>query len=202
MRILDISRPLTPETAVFPDDIPFSVEYTMRLDRGDSCNVTCVHGSSHAGTHVDLPPHILSAGENPPLDTFMGPAVVVEVEEWEPVRHLNIAPGLRVLFKTRNSHTPHTVFDEGFEVIPSWIPEWLASRSVVLLGVDAPSVDPPDSKDLPNHRALIATGIAILENLDLSDVPPGEAELVALPLRIPEADATWVRAVLVFRNYP
>lgn len=200
MRILDISRPLTLDTAVFPGDVPFSIEYTMHLERGDSCNVTCVHGSSHAGTHVDLRHHILPSIEPPSLDAFLGPAMVIAVEEWEPIRRVPLAPGLRVLFKTRNSRTPHTVFDERFEVIPRWMPDWLASKGAVLLGVDAPSVDPPDSKDLPNHHALIAAGIAILENLDLTHAPAGEAELIALPLSIPGADATWVRAVLILRD--
>jgi len=200
MRIVDISRPLTPETAVFPGDVPFSAEFTMRLDRGEPCTVTCVRGSSHAGTHVDFPAHVVGSGEPPPLEAFLGPAVVIEVEQWEAVRGLDLAPGLRVLFKTRNSRTPHSVFDEGFEVIPEWMPEWLRSRGAVLLGVDAPSVDPPQSKDLPNHHALIAAGIAILENLDLSSAPAGDAELVALPLNIPDADATWVRAVLLLRD--
>lgn len=200
MRILDISRPLTPETAVFPGDEPFSVQYTMLHDRGDACTVTCVRGSSHAGTHVDLPAHVLPSVEPPPLTAFVGAAVVIEVEDWEAVRKLRLKQGLRVLFKTRNSRTPFTEFDNRFEVMPPWMPEWLRSQGVVLVGVDGPSVDPADSKDLPNHRALMSAGIAILENLDLSDAQPGEAELIALPLKVPHADATWVRAVLVFRG--
>jgi arylformamidase len=200
MRILDISRPLTNETAVFPGDEAFSIEYTMLLERGDSCNVSCVRGSAHAGTHVDLPRHVLSSGEPPPLTAFVGPAVVIEVEDWEEVRGLRLDQGLRVLFKTRNSRTPFTVFDDRFEVIPSWIPEWLRSSGAVLVGVDGPSVDATDSKELPNHRALMSAGIAILENLDLSDAQAGEAELIALPLNIPDADATWVRAVLLIRD--
>lgn len=200
MRIVDISRPLTPETAVFPGDEPFSCEHTMRLDRGDSCNVTCVRGSAHAGTHVDLPLHVLPAGDPPPLTAFVGPAVVIEVEDWNAVRDLRLEGGLRVLFKTRNSRTPFTVFDDGFEVMPTWMPEWLKSIGAVLVGVDGPSVDPTASKDLPNHHALVSAGIAILENLDLSGAPEGQAELIALPLKVPHADATWVRAVLVFRG--
>ncbi|MER3414201.1 MAG: hypothetical protein C4341_08215 [Armatimonadota bacterium] len=67
MRMLDICRALTPNTAVFPGDEPFSFEFTMRLDRGDSCNVTCLRGSAHTGTLVDLPLHVLpSPGLRPP----------------------------------------------------------------------------------------------------------------------------------------
>jgi arylformamidase len=72
----------------------------------------------------------------------------------------------------------------------------LVAAGVVLVGTDAPSVDPPDSIDLPTHNALLAAGIPILENLRLEDPPPGEYELVALPLPIVGADASPVRAIL------
>ncbi|RMG26310.1 MAG: hypothetical protein D6724_02095 [Armatimonadetes bacterium] len=197
MKLIDISRPLSPETAVFPGDVPFQREWSFRMERGDSCNVSWVKGSAHAGTHVDFPYHFEEQDRGAPaLEPFIGPAFVVEVADWERVREQKIPPRTRVLFKTRNSRTPHTVFDHEFDCIPSWIPGWLAERDALLVGVDGPSVDPVDSKDLPNHKALLAAGIAILENLDLSHAPPGPAELIALPLKVEGADASWVRAVL------
>lgn len=72
----------------------------------------------------------------------------------------------------------------------------LASAGVVLIGTDAPSVDPFDSTTLAAHHALIRSGIAILENLLLDDVPPGEYELIALPLKLMELDGSPVRAIL------
>ena len=47
------------------------------------------------------------------------------------------------------------------------------------------------------HRGLGAAGIPILENLDLSHAPTGEYDLVALPMRLTEAEAAPVRAVLL-----
>jgi arylformamidase len=72
----------------------------------------------------------------------------------------------------------------------------LDDAGVVLVGTDAPSVDPVDSTALPAHHALCDAGIVNLENLALADVPPGRYELMALPLRILGADAAPVRAVL------
>ena len=66
-----------------------------------------------------------------------------------------------------------------------------------LVGTDAPSVDPYDSADLPAHRALAEAGVAILENLLLDHVPPGPYRLLALPLRLEDADASPVRALLL-----
>jgi arylformamidase len=72
----------------------------------------------------------------------------------------------------------------------------LAAQGVVLIGVDVPSVDVLDSKDLPIHHALGRHGIAIVENLVLTEVPRGIYELIALPLKLVGADGAPVRAVL------
>lgn len=194
--IIDISRSLEERTAVFPGDVSFSRSKTMSIASGDSCNVSNVAGSSHAGTHVDLPLHFSDDKSVPGLDVFFGPAVVIETSDWEELASKSVPKGLRVLFKTTNSRTPFDYFDKDFFCLSSDAVRWLISAGAVLVGVDAPSVDPVTSEDLPNHHALRNANIAILENLGLSLVAPGEYELCALPLKIPGADATWVGAVL------
>ena len=72
----------------------------------------------------------------------------------------------------------------------------IVEAGAALVGVEGMSVDQLDSADLPNHRILLGAGVAILENLDLSAVEPGAYELIALPLKIAGAEATWVRAAL------
>jgi arylformamidase len=73
---------------------------------------------------------------------------------------------------------------------------WLASLGVRLVGIDTPSVDPADSKTLDSHQQLLIHDMRVLENLVLDDVPPGDYELIALPLKLIGADASPVRAVL------
>ncbi|MFN2383587.1 MAG: cyclase family protein, partial [Gemmatimonadota bacterium] len=73
---------------------------------------------------------------------------------------------------------------------------WCVAERLVLVGTDAPSVDPFDSTSLAAHRVLMAGGIAVLESLALEGVEAGPYELVALPLRLLGADASPVRAVL------
>ncbi|MEY8876466.1 MAG: kynurenine formamidase, partial [Leptothrix sp. (in: b-proteobacteria)] len=72
----------------------------------------------------------------------------------------------------------------------------LAARGVVLVGIDSASVDPSDSKGLPSHQRLRALDLRVLENLLLDDVPEGDYELIALPLKLMTACASPVRAVL------
>ena len=62
--------------------------------------------------------------------------------------------------------------------------ERLALRGTRLIGVDVPSVDPETSKDLPSHKVCKRHDIRIIENLLLTDVEPGDYELIALPLKL------------------
>ncbi|MEM9173061.1 MAG: kynurenine formamidase, partial [Pseudomonadota bacterium] len=72
----------------------------------------------------------------------------------------------------------------------------VANLGCHLIGTDAPSIDPQDSKTMDAHHAVHEHDMAILEGLVLDQVRPGEYELIALPLKIAGADATPVRAVL------
>ena len=65
-----------------------------------------------------------------------------------------------------------------------------------LAGTDTPSLDPQESKTLDAHHAVRRHGMAILEGLVLDDVPPGDYELIALPLKLATLDASPVRAIL------
>jgi arylformamidase len=137
-----------------------------------------------------------------PLDAFIGPAVVLEAD---PALELSgrsleeaVGRGSRVLLRWGRSD--HTRFPDAIHAVPpAWIEE-LAGLDVPLLGTDQPSVDPVDSKSLDAHHACARNGIQILENLVLADVSPGRYELVALPLRLMEGDASPVRAVLIDRS--
>ena len=72
----------------------------------------------------------------------------------------------------------------------------------MLVGTDAASIDPEDAEDLPAHRALLGRGVALLEDLNLEGVPEGEYQLVALPLRFQDLDASPVRAILIQESEP
>jgi arylformamidase len=205
-RIIDISDPISPATAVWPGDTPFSAKWVMRMDEGASCNVSTVTMSVHCGTHTDAPYHFDPAGariDEVDLRKYLGRCRVLEVrpEGVPPAVPLSaLAPGAlagieRVLFKTRGS-APAGRFDEGFCSVGPAAADRIAAAGLALVGIDTPSMDHFTSKDLPSHRRLLAAGVAILENLDLSAVEPGDYELIALPLRIVGADSSPVRAVL------
>jgi arylformamidase len=177
LAIFDISKPLNEATPVYPGDEPFCRSWTCRTSEGAAANVSAVRGSSHAGTHVDLPSHLADGAPMPSLEAFIGPVVVVE----NPL--FNLPTRTRVLIK-------------GTTLLSSDDVDMILHSEAPLVGVETMSIDPIDSDDLPNHKRLLDAGVVILENLDLSAVEAGLFELIALPLKIHDADATWVRAVL------
>src|SRR3546814_14704608 len=94
----------------------------------------------------------------------------------------------RVLLRTYEQF-PHEQWDSDFTAIASDIITRLGSMGVRLIGTDAASLDPEQSKTLDAHQAVKAADMRILEGLVRDDVPPGRYELVTLPLRLIGADA-------------
>jgi arylformamidase len=101
----------------------------------------------------------------------------------------------RALFKTR-SGIPPDGFDSQFVYIGEDAAEFLIQKEVVLVGIDAPSVDAFDGVHLPAHRVLLDHGTVILEGIRLGNVSPGDYELICLPLKLAGLDASPVRAIL------
>lgn len=201
----DISIAMGSGTPEWPGDTPFSCGWTWRMADGASVNVSAITTSPHVGTHADAPLHVRDgwpASDALPLDAFIGRAVVCSVSadvDWVALEHLRSLPQdgpiERLLL-----HTGCTIADGAFPAAwPCLAPETvraLVDRGLRLLGVDAPSVDPRESKSLDVHHLLFESGANILENLDLRDVPDGEYELVALPIKVEGVDAAPVRAAL------
>jgi arylformamidase len=203
MEIIDISLRLKRDLAVWPGDSEFDYGLTWKRSAGATVNVGAVRMSTHFGTHVDAPFHFLDGGEKIDelrLSTFVGKAAVLDVRGREQISrealsHSSLLGVARLLLRT-DAWTDHRAFPERIPVLETDVPDWLGSQNVVLLGVDLPSVDTLESKDLPNHHALARNGIAILESLNLRGVEAGIYDLVALPLRLVGGDAAPVRAVL------
>ena len=202
---IDISRSLAPGIAVWPGDQTFGVRWSARIADGSSVNVGAVTLSTHTGTHADAPLHYDAGGaaiDALPLSSFVGPAWVVEVPRVdfilpEHLRGVDLERFPRVLFKTRSSAVPDDVWSADFAALHPDLVAWLGARGVVLVGTDAPSVDPADSTALPAHHALARHRIVNLENLSLGHVSAGGYRLVALPLKLSGMDASPVRAVLL-----
>jgi arylformamidase len=205
MQIIDISRTLANDLAPWPGDTPFHFELKWKIAAGATVNVGAVETGFHSGTHTDAVFHFDPKGqtiERADLSTFIGPAIVADVTNLAMVEvsHLDrwandLRDAPRLLLKT-GGWPNDKVFPKEIPVISPDVPPWLRARGLRLLGVDVPSVDPIDSKDLRNHHALAEAGIAIVESLHLGHVEEGRYHFAGLPLKIAGGDAAPVRAIL------
>ncbi|TWG86219.1 kynurenine formamidase [Cupriavidus gilardii J11] len=203
-RLWDISPPLSAATPVWPGDTPFSQSPAWQMDEHCPVNVGRITLSPHTGAHADAPLHYAADGAPigaVDLAPYLGPCRVIHCIGAAPLvepRHVEGSLGgvpPRVLLRTYAA-APLARWDPAFcAVAPATIAR-LAAHGVRLIGIDTPSLDPQESKTMDAHRCVRQHGMAILEGLVLDAVEPGDYELIALPLRFAELDASPVRAVL------
>jgi arylformamidase len=203
-RLYDISQPLRPDLPVWPGDTPFGLERTWFLEGECPVNVSRLTLSTHSGAHADAPLHFDPAGtaiDAVDLVPYLGPAQLLSVTEGpERIAAEEVLPRLepgtrRVLLRTFEAF-PHDAWPTHFRTPAPDLVEALGAAGVRLLGIDGPSLDPQDAKDLVSHQALGRWRMAVLEGLVLDGVPDGRYELIAPPLRLSGADASPVRALL------
>lgn len=204
-RVWDISPPVHAASPVFPGDTPYSQRWAATIAPGCPVNVSAVTLSPHVGAHADAPLHYdaggLGVGEVS-LEPYLGRCRVIHAIGIAPlVRLEHLAHALddtlppRVLVRCY-VHAPLDRFDDELAAYAPETIEQLADRGVRLVGIDTASIDPAASKTLDSHQVIRRRGLRVLENLLLDDVPEGDYELIALPLRWLSADASPVRAVL------
>lgn len=203
-RIWDISQRIRPALPVWPGDTDVSFARTWTLGPGCPVNVSRLTLSTHAGTHADAPFHYDADGagaEALDLSRYLGPCRVVDARGLGALlRPEHVAGALdgapsRMLFRTYEAF-PAARWRSDFTAVSPALVEALAAKGVALIGVDAPSLDPETSKDMPAHQAVRRLGLSILEGLVLDEVAAGDYELIALPLPLEGLDAAPVRAVL------
>ncbi len=204
--LFDITPAITPRLAVWPGDTPLSREVLCDIEKGANITLSTMRATVHLGAHADGPNHY---GKGAPgigeraLRYYIGPCRVVEarVARGQRTRPVDILGGLeqitepRVLIKTGTFPDPER-WNADFAALSVELIDALTSRGVITIGLDTPSVDLQDSKDLPAHQAMLRHDMAILEGLVLADVPPGPYELIAPPLKLMGFDASPIRALL------
>lgn len=202
-RLRDISVSLHPGVPEWPGDTPFTCGWAGTIADGSSVNVSSITSSPHVGTHADSPLHVRDGwpgSHELSLEPFHGECTVVDVTGLDReigIRELGMLPVRieRLLLKTGRSIASGT-FPESWPTLSEDCARDLLGRGLKLIGVDAPSVDPRESKALPVHNMIFSGNACILENLDLRRISAGQYGLIAFPLKLMALDAAPVRAVL------
>ena len=203
-RIRDISPPVRQGSPVFPGDTPYQQQWAASIAPGCPVNVSTLTLSPHVGAHADAPLHYDPQGQaigELDLDPFIGPCRVIHaigkgpLVLWEHIEHATDGLPERVLVRTYE-RMPADRWDDALSAYAPATVERLAAMGVKLIGIDTASIDPASSKTLDSHQVIRRLGLRVLENLVLDDIPEGDYELIALPLKLTQADASPVRAVL------
>lgn len=206
MKIYDITATISDNLPVFGDERP-TANKVFQISNGDLYNFTKLHGTTHTGTHADMPSHFIQNGttcDSVALDYFYGRAKVLKIAATshitkEQLECHSITEGDIILISVGQSGAMQdSILKQDFIALAPCAAQYLIEKRVKTVGIDYLSVDPYESTDFFVHKALLGNNIAILEGLVLDHVPEGEYTLSALPLKIQDGDGSPVRAVLIY----
>lgn len=198
MKIIDITRPLKEGMLVYPGDI---IPSFRQADHGRYL-ISDLHLSTHTGTHIDAPAHYLKSGDTIdtiPLRNLMGRCRVIDVSgsgTFITAAHLQgkIRGAPRLLLKT--GFSGKATFSDMYPSLALDAACQLTKGGVKCIGIDSPSIESFNC-DGSVHRQLLENGCLIIELIDLSGVPEGDYEIMALPLRLEGLDGSPARVVLI-----
>lgn len=210
MRVIDLSWPIVGGMIVFPGDVSPSIKIKSTVER-DGYTTRLLTASTHTGTHIDAPAHMLSGGktlDQLPSETYFGFAQVVDAtccvgREIE-IADIKASVGEIhsvdfVLINTGwSQYWGKPDYLLGYPVLSPEAAEWLAAYDLKGVGVDAISVDTVNTKTSVIHKTLMSQGLVLIENLrNLDQMPTEPSCFVALPLSLENADGAPARVMTV-----
>ena len=205
MKLIDVTVAFDAQLPTYPNKTAFTLEPIKPVARGDSSNVSTLHMSAHAGTHIDAPRHFFDEGvadDTLPLEILIGRARVIELTTRRGIAADDFAPhdlseDVRVLNKTVNSRfwgSPD--FHTDYVGVTESGARHLVEHGIKVVGVDYLSVEEFKKPGAPAQRLLLGAGTIVIEGLNLRDVDPGIYDMYCLPLRVVGSDGAPARVVL------
>ena len=205
LKIIDLSRTITPGMQGFPGDITPRTE-RLEFDGFRTANISLC---SHSGTHIDAPAHLSSQSvtlDMMPPETFWGLALLADVRAaaGHGIEIADLAPHAEKLaeadFLLLKFGTEEYL--AGFPTLSREAAQYALSLGIRGFGFDTISADSVASEECPIHKTLLGAGALIIENLrGLGALPAGETFLLAaLPMPLAEADGAPARIMAVLEN--
>ena len=190
MKIYDISQEVF-SCAVYPGDPAPQSRRLSAMEAGDLYNLTAFSMCAHNGTHVDAPFHFLPDGkavEQLGLEVFVGTCRVIRHEG-----DVTAADAQRMIAVSGSA--PRLLI-AGAATVTEDAARVFARSGLCLLGNEGQTVG-PENAPMGVHLLLLGQGIALLEGIQLTQVPEGEYFLSAAPLKLAGADGAPCRAYLI-----
>ncbi|MEV4758797.1 cyclase family protein [Micromonospora sp. NPDC049559] len=199
----------------------FSLDRVMTPESdpaGTSRLFSQLHLFPHNGTHIETGRHFFPSGrtiDEVPLEVLFGRACVADLshkQELDPIAADDLdkavgefwVPGDRLLIRTDYLHT-HWGREDYWDRPPyltSSAADWAVENGAVLVGLDCLTERPGDLES-PVHRTLLAADIPILEYItDLHLVGASVVTLLAMPIKVADAEAAPARAVVMVDETP
>ncbi|MGD9898442.1 MAG: cyclase family protein [Calditrichaceae bacterium] len=207
MRVLDLSHSMSNHMPVFPGspDPDFS---DIGQFESDGFREKLLHISSHTGTHLDAPAHMIKNGKTLDefdTDKFLGNGIVLDVTKFSTGEVPRSAFDNSIQLKNIDfvliytGHSKKWGSPEYFENSPFLSPELaelLSLEKIKGIGIDSISVDEISSTQYFSHHKILSKNIIIIENLaNLSQLTGKTFTFICLPLKIQHGDGSPVRAV-------
>ena len=206
---IDVTATLDPAaTPVYEGDAPMSFEFLKDMRKDDGFTLSKFSLGAHSGTHVDASMHFIRDGDpidKVELESLIGPARVIDIADSVQAidsAELNRHPwrdAERVIFRTRSSvrgWMKSPTFHRDFAYIAPDAARLLAEAGVKLVGIDYISAEKFGAPAPLTHRILLGKNIPIVEGMALEGVPPGDYDLVVLPMKVAGHEGAPARAIM------
>jgi len=202
--IIDLTHPLKNGISIFPGSSTPAFNQINNIPEHGFAQIE-INMCTHMGTHIDAPAHILENTKTLdqfPLEKFIGAAITLDCSnvksislEFLKIHEQQIRQVEFLLFYSGWQHKWSTpAYIDSFPTLNQAATEWLLQMNLKALGFDSFSIDPIDSKELPNHRLVLAKELLIIENMNNLEQTIGKNfELNCIPLKIEKADGAPVR---------
>ena len=211
MRLIDVSVGVSPDLPVWPEAPKYELkQWQTKLSDGTLKTDSHFSMIPHLGTHIDAPLHFNPKGasiDQLDINLLVGPCRVYEQQAVRDITRedllaMRVSSGPRVLIKTVNSERIRAgrEFDRNYVSLEPDAIDYLLEVGVRLLGVDGSAIGAYEKMSDTNHARFCGAGGVIIEVLDLSNVEPGDYELIALPIKMVGLEAAPARVLLIERD--
>lgn len=204
MKIYDISKLIDETMIVYKNRDSKKMKRTVVANHIENhFHESRIELDMHCGTHIDAPLHMVDNGntiDQMDLMKYYGICKVFDLTHVETAIYkkdivdLSIEENDIIIFKTKNSYD--TTYNSQFVYIEEDAAQYLVDKKIKTIGIDAMSVE-RDKKNHPTHKILLGANIGVIEDLQLKEIVEKQYLLVALPLKINQAEASPVRAILI-----
>lgn len=213
-QVIDLTHTIEEHMPTYPGH-PIPTTKLVKTIEKDGYNLHLLCLSTHVGTHLDSPYHVNENGcrtNHIPLERLVGDAVFLDMSSKKPNEFIGVTDlkekdhlirsndivllytGFCKMWGQRTYISSHPYLSENAA-------DWLRNKKIKVLAIDTVSVDSASSEDLPVHKILLASDIAIIENLaNLDSIRQPRLSVIALPLKIKGVDGAPIR-VIAFKQY-